>query len=132
MQKSLKINTDFEYPPIPLRCFDWAATYDDYFYDVDGGPVGRGATEAEAIADLLESFPPDEVFVDEYSQRHGGPWDRGSADSYYSRPRDPHYWTGGTGKGERIGVSGMTPVEIAAYHAGYDDNEANGDKKDWG
>jgi hypothetical protein len=26
----------------------------------------------------------------------------------------------------------MTPAELAAYTAGYRDNEANGDKKDWG
>ena len=23
--------------------------------------------------------------------RHGGPYDRGSADSYYRRPRNPHF-----------------------------------------
>ena len=25
-----------------------------------------------------------------YDQRHGGPWDRGSADSYYGRGYGPH------------------------------------------
>jgi hypothetical protein len=25
----------------------------------------------------------------------------------------------------------MTPAELAAYTAGYRDNEANGDKKEW-
>lgn len=64
--------------------------------------------------------------------RHGGPWDRGGADSYYSRPRAPHYYAGGTGKGEAIGQGGMTAEEIADYNAGYDANEADGDKKDWG
>ena len=68
----------------------------------------------------------------EHDKRHGGPWDRGSADSYYGRPRVPHYWTGGTGKGQRIDAAGMSSAEIAAYYAGYDDNEASGDKKDWG
>ena len=28
--------------------------------------------------------------------RHGGPWDRGSADSYYRRGANPHYYTGGS------------------------------------
>ena len=26
-----------------------------------------------------------------YDERHGGPWDRGSADSYYGRGSNPHY-----------------------------------------
>jgi len=64
--------------------------------------------------------------------RHGGPWDRGGADSYYDRARAPHYYTGGTGHGTRIEQGGMTAAEIAEYHEGYDANEANGDKKDWG
>ena len=64
--------------------------------------------------------------------RHGGPFDRGSADNYYGRPYDPHYWTGGTGKGARIGAEGMSAYELAAYTAGWDENEKSGDKKNWG
>ena len=65
-----------------------------------------------------------------YEVDHGDPFDRGSADSYYHRPRMPH--KGGVG-----GYSGslkinLTAKEIADYMAGYDWNEANGDKKDWG
>jgi len=67
-----------------------------------------------------------------FDTRHGGPWDRGSADSYYHRPRDPHYFEGATYSSIKITATGMTPEEIEAYHAGYDDNEASGDKKDWG
>ena len=48
----MKIRTEFVYPPIPLRQFDWSAVDDDT-YDGDGCPIGRGATEAEAISDLL-------------------------------------------------------------------------------
>ena len=66
-----------------------------------------------------------------HDTRHGGPFDRGSADNYYSRPFDPHYWTGGTGKGLRIGADGMDADELAAYAAGWADNEANGDRKEW-
>lgn len=47
-----KIITNFVDPPIPIRQFDWSAVR--ACYD-EGDPVGRGATEAEAIADLLES-----------------------------------------------------------------------------
>jgi hypothetical protein len=67
-----------------------------------------------------------------YDQRHGGPYDRGLADSYYDRGYNPHYYKGDTGTSERVIAKGMTLNEIAAYAAGYRDNEASGDKKDWG
>jgi len=63
-------------------------------------------------------------------QRHGGLYDRGSADSYYSRPRRPHYFVGATYTSAE--VTDLTPEQIAEYNRGYDDNERNGDKKDWG
>lgn len=44
------IVTKFEPPPIPVRDCDWSATYADY--DL-GDPIGHGATEQEAIADLM-------------------------------------------------------------------------------
>jgi hypothetical protein len=68
----------------------------------------------------------------EIDTRHGGPYDRGSADSYYGRPRSPHYYVGNTGSSERVELKNMTEDEIVAYHAGYDDNEAEGNFKDWG
>ena len=61
---------------------------------------------------------------------HGGLFDRGSADSYYGRPRDPHRGGVGGMSGPRIVAS--TEAELEAYHAGYDYNEEFGDKKDWG
>jgi hypothetical protein len=67
-----------------------------------------------------------------YDQRHGGPYDRGAADSYYGRSYAPHYYVGNTGNSPRIEMADMTAQEITAYTAGYRDNEANGDKKDWG
>lgn len=66
-----------------------------------------------------------------YSERHGGPYDRGSADSYYRRPYDPHYYVEGTYNSRRIGKEQMTEEEIAAYDAGWDYNEKCGDYKDW-
>ena len=47
------IRTEFEYPPIPIRSFDWSATLHGY---EPGDPIGRGATEDEAIADLLDQI----------------------------------------------------------------------------
>jgi len=66
-----------------------------------------------------------------YDQRHGGAFDRGSADSYYGRPRIPHLYAGSTGSSPRIEQDQMTPEEIQAYLAGYQWNEQFGDKKSW-
>ena len=62
-------------------------------------------------------------------ERNGSLYDRGSADSYYGRPRDPHWYPLGTGHGTR--VTGLTEDERREYMAGYDDNEQFGDKKNW-
>jgi hypothetical protein len=62
---------------------------------------------------------------------HGSPYDRGSADSYYGRNRNPHKGGVGGESGPRITAKDLTPDEIVAYHAGYDDNEESGDKKNW-
>ncbi len=67
-----------------------------------------------------------------YDTRHGGPFDRGSADSYYHRPRNPHFYVGGTATSDRVEQTAMTTEEIQAYLAGYQWNEQFGDKKDWG
>ena len=67
----------------------------------------------------------------EYNDRHGGPFDRGSADSYYGRERDPHYYVGATAFSARIEGAEMTPEAIEAYNAGYDYNERYGDKKNY-
>ena len=66
-----------------------------------------------------------------YDQRHGGPYDRGAADSYYGRDYNPHYYVGDTYNTPKIELAQMTAQEIVAYTAGYTDNEANGDKKEW-
>ena len=51
----MKIETSYEYPPIPMRNFDWSAI-DSSTYDGMGCPVGRGRTEIEAVRDLLEQI----------------------------------------------------------------------------
>jgi hypothetical protein len=66
-----------------------------------------------------------------YEQRHGGPFDRGAADSYYHRGFGPHYYVGDTGSSRRVELADMTAEEIVAYTAGYNWNEQHGDKKDW-
>ena len=66
-----------------------------------------------------------------YDQRHGGPFDRGTADSYYGRPFTPHYYVQDTYSSPRIELAAMTAEEITAYTAGYTHNEQFGDKKDY-
>ena len=68
----------------------------------------------------------------EYDDRHGGPYDRGGADSYYRRGFKPHYYSGDTMKSEEIPEALMTTAEVDAYRAGYNDNEDLGAFKDWG
>lgn len=64
-----------------------------------------------------------------YDERHGGPWDRGSADSYYHRGFNPHYFVGATYSSQE--VTDLTPEELEAYTAGYEWNENFGSKKEW-
>jgi hypothetical protein len=64
-----------------------------------------------------------------YEQQHGNPFDRGSADSWYSRARNPH--KGGVGGGSGPRTEQLTTEEMEAYHAGYDYNEQQGGKKDY-
>ncbi len=66
-----------------------------------------------------------------FDQRHGSPYDRGSADSYYGREYNPHYFTGDSYNSTRIELQNMSVHEILAYTAGYRDNEASGDKKEY-
>lgn len=57
-QEPRKIRTSHVYPPIPNRNFDWAAIDDNTYCGCEEChcPVGHGATEQEAIADLLEQL----------------------------------------------------------------------------
>lgn len=61
--------------------------------------------------------------------RHGGPYDRGSADAYYRRKYDPHYYTGATYSSTRVDGSNMTTEELMEYEAGWDDTHAKGNYK---
>jgi hypothetical protein len=63
-----------------------------------------------------------------YDMRHGSPYDRGSADAWYGRPAEPHYYKGPSYQSERVAEPDMTQGEIKAYHAGYGEAEAEADK----
>ena len=68
---------------------------------------------------------------DNYDTRHGGPFDRGSADSWYDRPFNPHYYVGAAGSSDLVERHQMNDKEIHDYFAGYEWNERFGGKKDW-
>lgn len=66
-----------------------------------------------------------------YDDRHGGPWDRGSADSYYRRGFNPHFFCSATYQSNRVDEGEMSADELEAYRAGYDHNEEIGYYKEW-
>ena len=66
--------------------------------------------------------------MSKHDRRHGGPYDRGSADFYYWREESPHYFEGPTAITKRIEIADMTADEIAEYRAGYKEET---DRKDW-
>lgn len=75
-------------------------------------------TITTAVADVCETVP------------HGSPYDRGRADSYYRRPRSPHFYPEGTYNGPE--VTDLTEAQRADYNRGYDWNQVYGDFKDYG
>ena len=65
-----------------------------------------------------------------YNARHGGAFDRGSADSHYGRPFRPHYFLGDTYNSTEVSISPEDPKYLE-YQAGYNFNEQFGSKKEW-
>ena len=66
-----------------------------------------------------------------YDNRHGGPFDRGSADSWYRRGYNPHYYLGDTAMSTKVEFQDMSSMEIDAYAAGFNYNEQYGGKKEY-
>jgi len=64
----------------------------------------------------------------EFDARHGGPFDRGSADSWYDRMINPHYYKGDTDSSEKVELADMTGSETVDYLMGYQFNEEHGGK----
>lgn len=51
------IKFSFVHPPIPIRRFDWFAHFDNDEPNDQGNMLhGYGATQAEALADLLDNY----------------------------------------------------------------------------
>ena len=58
--------------------------------------------------------------IKELKARHGGPYDRGSADRYYCRPFSPHYFKGDTYNSNKVERKDMTADQIKEYKEGYE------------
>ena len=67
----------------------------------------------------------------EYNNRHGGPFDRGAADSYYQRGINPHYYVGATYMSDKVELDDMNAEDIKDYFAGYKYQEESGIFKEW-
>ena len=90
-------------------------------------------TQADRMAEAAryQQMTEEAIYTRFYDERHGGPYDRGQADSWYGREYNPHYFVGDSYQSPRIELAQMTPDEIVAYTAGYTDNEANGLHKEY-
>ena len=64
-----------------------------------------------------------------FTADHGSPYDRGRADSYYHRPKNPH--KGGVSIASGPREESLTHEERFFYNMGYEWNEQFGDKKSW-
>jgi hypothetical protein len=71
----IRIRTSHEFPPIPVRDFDWSAVNDDTYdcdCDQDGffstSPIGHGRTEQDAINDLLEQMTDEDFGLADQGQ----------------------------------------------------------------
>lgn len=57
MNSGLKVVTNYWRKPGPTDKFDWSASFDDHEPDDNGNMmVGYGATEEDAIDDLLDQY----------------------------------------------------------------------------
>lgn len=66
----IRVRTHYDYPPIPVRQFDWSAINDDTYDGADDSscPVGHGATEQDAIYDLLEQLTDEDFGLADQGQ----------------------------------------------------------------
>lgn len=91
-------------------------------------PNNERVGELDGLEDGMVDVSPETQ--GEIDKSHGSPYNRGRADSWYRRGKNPHKWSQGDSYVETIKLT--DPAEIAAYLLGYDENESEGAHKDWG
>ena len=88
----------------------------------------EGSGVDEAITDKTLHLPTKHNKDLGVSKRHGSAEDRGSADSYYSRPFTPHYYVKDSYNSLRIELEPTDPG-YKLYKKGYQEQV---NRKDWG
>jgi hypothetical protein len=86
--------------------------------------IPKGFVKVNGEWERTMNYSEREVFT-----RNGGAYDRGSADAWYGRSAEPHYFTGDTYQSTKIEEVDMSEDEIAAYMAGY--NATPFAQKEW-
>lgn len=81
-----------------------------------------------AIVERLDAIGQPRSLV---SKRHGSPYDRGSADAWYDRGCNPHYYVGATMQSPKVTEADMTTQEILEYELGYYEGMDSLDHKEW-
>ena len=61
----------------------------------------------------------EEIKLSYHRLKHGSLYDRGSADAYYWRDADPHYYPNGTYNPPRIGKEELSKEQIVEYMFAY-------------
>lgn len=88
------------------------------YADIVNDDYREGMDSLDTAEDVIDKAETNGVSV--FNRRHGGPYDRGSADAYYGRSRDPHYYVGGSLMSPRVECDQMNDIQLAAYNYGYD------------
>lgn len=63
----LRIRTNMDNPPIPTRRYDWAAWIDG---EEESNIQGRGETESDAVAELLQTLEEQSLYAQPTSCSH--------------------------------------------------------------
>lgn len=100
----------------------------------DSNFIGQLAADmgcpTESVQEWIEKQTVnDDGFI--INQKHGSPYDRGAADSYYRRNFNPHWWPEGSYNGEVIDADSMTEIERMEYGIGFHENELMQNFKEW-
>jgi len=77
---------------------------------------------------IIENFLEPFTVAELEDIKNGSPEDRGSADRYYHRGYNPHWYPNGTGNRPHILKQDMSEEEIALYKKGWDGEQ---ERKEW-
>ena len=69
--------------------------------------------------------------VNRTDRGHGSPYDRGTADAYYQRPYNPHYFQGDTHQSYEFAQDEMSAIEIDEYTDGWNHQKKVGIFKEY-